>query len=520
VIERPKSGPEVGGGRNGAVHKIESGRDGVLEWAAECQARGDGGRQSAASPVSGRGLDARMAEAANAGGRGEDVDDRTAQVASLDQDRTGSEPQQCRSGALHRGHVMNHAPREDRGLIDVGRHQGSQGKQVVADDFFGLDREQTGAGGRDHDWVHDQRSPPVFPDGASDATDNAGLRQHAGLERGWGKVFGQRRELRGDHRIGDGLHRAHPQRILRREGDDDRGTEDAELLEGLEVGLDAGAAAGVRAGNRERDLHRVSISMSSSLQTLIRDLHRRRGRERRGLALAEGVRLVEEALATSITVRSAAVSPALEATIRGKALKAALLEKGVRVEEVSDQELDGLTDTEHPQGIVAVIEPKEWSLADIRLLPGVTALVLDGVQDPGNVGTMLRTALGLGAAGLVALKGTADLTNPKVLRGGMGASFRLPAVPATPEELVAWARLQRAQIWVADMTGESPGRLPQRTPQRPPILLVVGNEGAGVSPIMDAAADRRIGIGLAPGAESLNVAVAAGILLHEVARAV
>ena len=258
--------------------------------------------------------------------------------------------------------------------------------------------------------------------------------------------------------------------------------------------------------------------MSSSLQTLIRDLHRRRGRERRGLALAEGIRLVEEALAMAITVRGAAVSPALEGTIRGKALKAALLAKGVPIEEVSDPDLEELTDTEHPQGIVAVIVPKQWTLADIPLLPGVTALVLDGVQDPGNVGTMLRTALGLGAAGLVALKGTADLTNPKVIRGGMGASFRLPAVPATPEELVAWARLQRGEIWVADMNGESPGRLPQCTPRRPPILLVVGNEGAGVGPIMDAAADRRIGISLAPGAESLNVAVAAGILLHEVTR--
>jgi TrmH family RNA methyltransferase len=260
--------------------------------------------------------------------------------------------------------------------------------------------------------------------------------------------------------------------------------------------------------------------MSSSLQTLIRDLRRRRGRERRGLAVAEGVRLIEEALATAITVRGATVSPALEATIRGRALKAALLEKKIRVEEVSEQELDDLADTEHPQGVVAVIEPKEWSLADIPLLPGVTTLVLDGVQDPGNVGTMLRTALGLGAAGLVALKGTADLTNPKVLRGGMGASFRLPAVSAAPEELVAWARLQRAQIWIADMAGESPNRLPQRTPQRPPILLVVGNEGAGVGPIMAAAADRKIGLRLAPGAESLNVAVAAGILLHEVTRAV
>jgi TrmH family RNA methyltransferase len=262
----------------------------------------------------------------------------------------------------------------------------------------------------------------------------------------------------------------------------------------------------------------VIISMSSSLQTLIRDLHRRRGRERRGLTVAEGVRLVEEALATGTGIRGAAVSPALEATTRGKALKAALLDRGVRVEEVSEPELDALTDTEHPQGITAVVEPRTWTLADIRLMPGVATLVLDGVQDPGNVGTMLRTALGLGAAGVVALKGTADLNNPKVIRGGMGATFRLPSVPAAPEELVAWARLQRAEIWIAAVGGEPASRLPPRSAQRPPVLLVVGNEGAGVGPILEAAADRRIGIALAPGVESLNVAVAAGILLHEVTR--
>jgi RNA methyltransferase, TrmH family len=262
----------------------------------------------------------------------------------------------------------------------------------------------------------------------------------------------------------------------------------------------------------------MSICMSSSLQTMIRDLHRRRGRERRGLALAEGVRLVEEALATGIDIRGAAISPALEATIRGKSLKAALLDRRVRVDEVSDSELDELTDTEHPQGITAVIEPRAWSLADIRLTPGMTTLVLDGVQDPGNVGTMLRTALGLGAAGVVALKGTADLTNPKVIRGGMGATFRLPSVPATPEELIAWARLQRAEVWVAAAGAEPLDRPVRRGAQRPPVLLVVGNEGAGVGSIVSAAADRRVSIRLAPGVESLNVAVAAGILLYEITR--
>src|SRR3954468_4713717 len=98
--------------------------------------------------------------------------------------------------------------------------------------------------------------------------------------------------------------------------------------------------------------------MSSSLQTMIRDLHRRRGRERRGLALAEGVRLVEEAVNSGIPLRGAVVSPALESTTRGKALKATLMGRGAALEEVSDVDLEMLADTEHPQGVIAVIEPK------------------------------------------------------------------------------------------------------------------------------------------------------------------
>jgi RNA methyltransferase, TrmH family len=174
--------------------------------------------------------------------------------------------------------------------------------------------------------------------------------------------------------------------------------------------------------------------------------------------------------------------------------------------------------TPNPQGVIAVIEPKRWTLDDLRMNPGATILVLDGVQDPGNVGTMLRTALGLGAAGLVALKGTADLTNSKVIRGAMGASFRLPAVTAGPDEFVAWARLQRAQIWTADAAGDPGERQQTRGADRPAVALVVGNEGAGVGETVAAAADRRIAIPLARGVESLNVAVAAGILLYEVTR--
>jgi TrmH family RNA methyltransferase len=257
--------------------------------------------------------------------------------------------------------------------------------------------------------------------------------------------------------------------------------------------------------------------VSGSLQTLIRDLRLRRGRERRGLALAEGVRLVEEALAAGVALKGAAVSPALEGSSRGQALKRALAGAGVRLEEIGDRELAELADTEHPQGVVAVIAPRTWSLADMRVARGDAVLVLDAVQDPGNVGTMLRTALGLGAAGVVALKGTAELTNPKVVRGAMGALFRLPCVATDATAFLAWAREHRVAVWVAEADGEPLERLPPRT-AREAVALVVGNEGAGVTPALTAAADRRVAIRLAAGAESLNVGVAAGILLHEVLR--
>jgi TrmH family RNA methyltransferase len=251
-----------------------------------------------------------------------------------------------------------------------------------------------------------------------------------------------------------------------------------------------------------------------SLESLVRHLQLRRGRERRGLALAEGVRLVEEALAADLRLEAALTAPGLEATPRGAALAAALQVRAPRVEQLSDRGLAELAATDHPQGVIAIIEPPRWRLDDLVIDSGSVVLLLDGVQDPGNVGTMIRTAFALGAAGVVTLPGTAELTNPKVLRSTMGAFFRLPSVPAPAEEALAWCAAQNMSLWIAAANGEPIGGAKRSGP----VLLAVGNEGAGVSARLADAARLRVAVPQRPGAESLNVGVAAGILLYEALR--
>ena len=253
--------------------------------------------------------------------------------------------------------------------------------------------------------------------------------------------------------------------------------------------------------------------MTHALHTLVRDLRLRRGRERRGLALAEGVRLVEEALAARLPLRHLLASPGLEATPRGRALKAALTSAGHIPVEIGERDFDQLAATQHPQGILAVIEPPRWELGAIRPGAGAPVLVLDGVQDPGNVGTMVRTAFALGAAGILSLPGTAEMTNPKTLRATMGGFFRLPCVTVDETGLRRWAESSGVRVLLAAVDGPPP-----RAARGTPLAVVVGNEGQGIRPSLAAWAQGRIGIVLRPGAESLNVAVAAGILLYEVTR--
>ncbi|HEY2064799.1 MAG TPA: RNA methyltransferase [Gemmatimonadaceae bacterium] len=247
------------------------------------------------------------------------------------------------------------------------------------------------------------------------------------------------------------------------------------------------------------------------LLTLARDLRRRKARERQQLFAAEGVRAVEELLRSPLNIRGALVAPQLADAPRGAALLAALRERSIDVAEVTPQEFSSAAETESPQGVLAVAEIPDRQLDALRLPPVARLVVLDAVQDPGNVGTILRTSAALGATAVVALPGTVDLWNAKVVRSAMGAAFHLPSFSSTWPELEQFRRREAVGLWGADAGGTPVDRL--SPPAR--LALVVGNEGAGLSDEARRHADAVASLPIDSAVESLNVAVATGILLYQ-----
>lgn len=242
------------------------------------------------------------------------------------------------------------------------------------------------------------------------------------------------------------------------------------------------------------------------------ELKQKKYRQQQGLFLAEGLRTVEEA------VRYGAVQSIFYTAIEDDRTRAVLEEaaaKQIKLVCVSDKVLKKIADTEMPQGIIAVCEMRSKRL-DEFLASGKMLLVLDRVTDPGNIGTMLRTADAAGVGGLLLLQGCADIYAPKTVRASMGSLFHLPVLSGLSEELlVQAARKAGYELLVTCLDGadnlykaDLQGRL----------AFVMGNEANGVSPALLAAADKRVFIPMQGRAESLNVAMAAGIVMFEALR--
>jgi len=239
-----------------------------------------------------------------------------------------------------------------------------------------------------------------------------------------------------------------------------------------------------------------------------------RSKERReaGAFVVEGVRLVEEAVISNWGFRFALYDEALND--RGRSLVESLRSRGVDCEEVSSSLMKSLSETETPQGILAVLELTQLpipSYYDFILIP-------DQIRDPGNLGTLLRTAAATGVQAVLLPPETTDAFAPKVVRSGMGAHFRLPIHSMNWNEIDHFiggnATHPRLQVFLADMDGQSCWEIDLHQP----LALIIGNEAEGASESARKLANAKISIPMSGNIESLNAGVAGSVLMFEVVR--
>ncbi len=242
-----------------------------------------------------------------------------------------------------------------------------------------------------------------------------------------------------------------------------------------------------------------------------RSLARKKERVASGRILLEGTRLIQEAVNARLTPAMVFYErAAFDRDAHTRALVIAMQKQTREVFEVTPQVMHALADTETPQGISAVFPPPPLTPPSTLAL----VLVLDRIRDPGNLGTILRTAWAANVSAVLLAPETADAFNPKVVRAGMGAHFHLPLLTVSWDEIVS--RMQGiSRIYLSDAAATLDYT---RADWTPPVALIVSNEAEGASADARRLATQTLSIPMPGSAESLNAAVAAGILLFQAIR--
>jgi len=252
----------------------------------------------------------------------------------------------------------------------------------------------------------------------------------------------------------------------------------------------------------------ITSSQNSKIKLVRVLLGRSRERREANAFVVEGVRLVEEAIQSNWNFQFALYNEAL--SDRGRLIVESLQSRDVDVEMVSDSLMNSLSETETPQGILAILEFKPLLIPDAPDF----ILIPDQIRDPGNLGTLLRSAVATGVQAVLLPPETTDAFAPKVLRSGMGAHFRLPIHSMTWEEIGETSKSARLQMYLADMDGTSCWE----TDLRQPLALIVGGEAEGAGNEARKLANQQISIPMPGRMESLNAGVAGSILMFEVVR--
>lgn len=237
----------------------------------------------------------------------------------------------------------------------------------------------------------------------------------------------------------------------------------------------------------------------------------------RALAGIEGPNLLEEALRAGLCIPCVFVAQGAEHLLNGLALPAE-----TEVLQVPKELLDSALSTESPQPVAALVEQPSWAWADAlgsRTKAAPLIVILAGLQDPGNLGTILRSAEAFGAQAILSLPGTVSAWNPKAVRASAGSVFRIPLLAASTEE--CFARLRKSSVKILSTAApkdEHRAKAADRVDLAGPSALLIGNEGNGVPEELAAQADGTLTIPCPGPVESLNAAVAASVLLYEASR--
>jgi TrmH family RNA methyltransferase len=250
-------------------------------------------------------------------------------------------------------------------------------------------------------------------------------------------------------------------------------------------------------------------SLTNSKVKAVKRLHRQKGRQKAARFIVEGLRLVEEALRAGQVPALVFYTPRLQDSSRGQTLLVEAAEASARTILVSEAVMKAMSTTATPQSVTAVCHIPRLPWPEIP----TALLVLDRLRDPGNLGSALRAAEAAGVEGVLLSPGTVDAFNPKVVRGGMGAHFWLSV------RSCSWPEIKKAtaglDVWLAEV---ETGTAYDQVDWTRPWALIIGNEARGGGREANEMASGRVYISMAGRAESLNAAVAAGVILFEAAR--
>lgn len=261
----------------------------------------------------------------------------------------------------------------------------------------------------------------------------------------------------------------------------------------------------------------ISSSSNAQVKHVIALQKKRKEREQSGTFVAEGIRLFSEIPADRLeqvyVMESLLAKPDAEAILR---LGEVPYDR-IPVRVVKDSVFTSMCDTQSPQGVLAVVRRKDWQLEEIlSITENPLFIMVENLQDPGNLGTVLRTGEGAGVTALIMSKGTVDIYSPKVTRSTMGSLFRVPFIYV--EDMAETIRLlaeRNILVYAAHLEGSVPYDEPDYTSG---CGLLIGNEGNGLTEVTAQACEKRIRIPMEGQLESLNAAISAGILMYEAKR--